>query len=296
MALGKLKDKSAIGPLMQLLADENRDVHRSAIWALGELGAVEPLIEQLGNSDVRIHYSATIALAKLGDIRALNPLIILLKDEDYFIRKDVAKALGELGNRRATEPLITHLNIEERHDVRMAIIGALAKIGDQKAIGSLETHLSQVSPTLEVEENVEIGTGGAWYTHMRTEDNPEYYVTKNALKRLYKSKNGKRIGAQSSSPVKGRIVDLDAVPTDIVPAERVVINHWTAREKYALSLKKQGEGENTGGGHEGPGDGTKPDRSFLVCRACRYGRLGRFSNHVLQKYGCRFHRVGSQEV
>jgi ankyrin repeat protein len=67
-ALGQLKDKRAIFPLIEVLKNENPEVQNTAIWALGEIGApqaIKPLVELLSSEEELVRDSAKDVLRKL---------------------------------------------------------------------------------------------------------------------------------------------------------------------------------------------------------------------------------------
>ena len=64
---------------------------------IGDLRAVDPLIEALGDDEGHVRARAAQALGKLGDARAVGPLTGLLYDENGIVRVAVANALHELG-------------------------------------------------------------------------------------------------------------------------------------------------------------------------------------------------------
>lgn len=138
-ALGRLKDKRAMEPLLAALNDPERLVRWRAAEALGRLGdgqAVDPLIALLKNGDTYARQLAARVLSILGDRRALAPLIATLDDEDVYVRCSVAEALGELGESQALDALLAVLNDGERF-VRWSGIEALGHLGDGRAVKPL---------------------------------------------------------------------------------------------------------------------------------------------------------------
>ena len=154
-ALGKLRDRRAVEPLIQAL----RGGCLAAARALGKLGdprAVEALIRELGNQDSEVRLAAAQALTWLreptwlasikgdcydfsrlgasGDPRAVEPLIKALDHYRPEVRAAAAEALGELGDPRAVEPLMRALG-NWRLDY-LAATKALAKLG-QSAVEPL---------------------------------------------------------------------------------------------------------------------------------------------------------------
>ena len=133
-ALGYLKESSALGPLLDVLNDEDDDweVRGEAALALGSFGdvrALESLLNALQDEDEVVRWDAADALGKIRDIRAVGPLIEALEDEEEIVRWEAAESLGELGDKRAIEPLITCLE-DENGDVQSMALEALALLGD----------------------------------------------------------------------------------------------------------------------------------------------------------------------
>ena len=128
--------------LIEELKSDDREVHKVAYEALGEIGesAVEPLIKALGDGNT----SAVRALGEIGDARAVEPLIGVLRDENWWVRSCAAEALGKIGDTRAVEPLIKELDGYredsgwEKLDVVASVIDALGEIGDSNAFEPLE--------------------------------------------------------------------------------------------------------------------------------------------------------------
>ena len=127
----------AVEPLIKALKDANSEIRQRAANALGFLGdirAVEPLIEVLNDTTI-IQSNAAGALGKIGDARAVEPLIEILTDEDKTVRLDAAGALGKIGE-PAVEPLIEVLR-SESSKVREIVADTLIKIGDAIAVEPL---------------------------------------------------------------------------------------------------------------------------------------------------------------
>jgi len=122
-SLEKIRDSQAVEPLIELLECHKRWKYRD--W---EERGLERREEQF------ICSKAVKCLGVIGDLRAVEPLIEALKSE--HIRAEAAEALGELGDLRAVEPLAELLE-DERSTVRCNAADALGKIGDIKAIKPL---------------------------------------------------------------------------------------------------------------------------------------------------------------
>jgi len=159
-SLGRIGDKRAVEPLIEILNDTNYMVQTEVAWALRQIRepAVKPLIKALKDevSDVRMRAAEALGkiawqpkddiekayyliakkqweeLVKLGK-PAVEPLIEALKDKDKYVRSKVAEALGNIGDRRAVEPLIEAL-IDKDEDVRRSAVVAHRYIGYGRAV------------------------------------------------------------------------------------------------------------------------------------------------------------------
>ncbi|MBR5554514.1 HEAT repeat domain-containing protein [bacterium] len=109
-AIANYRDTSAVTPLLYCLnnKDENYKVRFACADALGKIGdkyAVAPLIDVVQDEDEKSVYlreSAASALGMLGDMRAVDPLVSILEtkqgiiDKFTFLKERVIEALGKL--------------------------------------------------------------------------------------------------------------------------------------------------------------------------------------------------------
>jgi len=131
----------AIEPLIQALKEPNSRVRAGAAQALGRIGdktALEPLIEVLEAKDTDWYDVRTCAAAALDMIdpqwrktdialQAVPRLVEKLKDPAPDVRSAAAKALGMIGDKAAVEPLIKALNVND-HALCWAACDALDSI------------------------------------------------------------------------------------------------------------------------------------------------------------------------
>jgi HEAT repeat protein/beta-lactamase regulating signal transducer with metallopeptidase domain len=90
--------KTAPRPLIEALADSDREVRQAVAQALGEIGdeaAVPALKRATTDADVDVRRQAAEALSDIGGVEAIQALMALLKDPDPEIRKTAAEALGK---------------------------------------------------------------------------------------------------------------------------------------------------------------------------------------------------------
>ena len=94
-ALGELRNRLAVPPLVGALRDENRLVRKNAVEALGKIGdnaALGPLIEALNDEDCFVQAKAAAALGKIGDKRAVDPLLRFIRDVKHEHFRETARA------------------------------------------------------------------------------------------------------------------------------------------------------------------------------------------------------------
>ncbi len=124
--LGKLKDKRAVGPLINALGDEDGTVRWWAAGALGRIGnvkAVEPLIGALGDEDKRVRMYAADALGRIKNEKAVGPLIGVLWDRNSGVRVNAVWALVEIG-----EPAVKHLVEAAKEPEKRHLRGMISEI------------------------------------------------------------------------------------------------------------------------------------------------------------------------
>jgi HEAT repeat protein len=151
-ALGNLRDRRAIGPLIKALADTSSGVRRIVTAALARLdenwslsaeaqGAVEELKGELQSGDAELRYTVEKLLANLGvgpagsapalpvetpashtekrHRLALNLLLTTVRDADSALRLAAVEALARIGDRRA-EPALQAAERDALAQIRQA--------------------------------------------------------------------------------------------------------------------------------------------------------------------------------
>jgi HEAT repeat protein len=139
-ALGLMKDKNAVAPLMGRYQRTNHNALRlrnSIIVALGEIGdtkATKLLSLAAENKHERwgIRQSAIEALAQIKDPSGVSALMSILADWSELgqIREVAATALGHIGDKKAAAVLINTLR-DKGQGVRLAAAKALLAISGE---------------------------------------------------------------------------------------------------------------------------------------------------------------------
>ncbi|GCE12005.1 HEAT repeat domain-containing protein [Tengunoibacter tsumagoiensis] len=142
-ALGGIGDVQAVDLLIEELENQNVQVVQEAIKGLGLIGspqAIQPLINVFRRNwddieTITARQEAESALAAIGQ-PAFPSLLAMLTDEDDNVREGGASALAELYDPQAIDPLINALQ-DKKHLVRAHAADALAKLGNKRAIKPL---------------------------------------------------------------------------------------------------------------------------------------------------------------
>ncbi len=126
-------DPVAVKEALSQLRDVNKEKRRTAVMKLGMLGgeeAIRTLMVIVTNSteDIIVRGRAALMLGKLGDVRAVDPLIEALNDSGYQTRLHAAEALGKIGDPRAIKALLRVVETD-RDTVGAAARTALHRLG-----------------------------------------------------------------------------------------------------------------------------------------------------------------------
>ncbi len=86
--LGEIGDTRAVEPLVNSLKDENNGVQSNSMIALVRIGepSLDILISSLENEDWHVRWHAAEALGDIGNIRAIEPLVNRLTDDNSEVR------------------------------------------------------------------------------------------------------------------------------------------------------------------------------------------------------------------
>ena len=143
--LGGVGDVHAVAPLINALGDNNSTVRRFAISSLGHIRderAIDVLIPFLQDEEADMRCAAVVALGELGlgeerfsipPVRVIDALINSITDADRAVCSAAIVALGRIGNTQAISALSELAETTESEWIRRYISEALHQIEEQNA-------------------------------------------------------------------------------------------------------------------------------------------------------------------
>ena len=167
--ISNYKDNKAVLPLLYCMnnKDEHYKIRLACAEALGKIGdkyAVTPLIDLVSDEEeksVYVRESAAIALGMLGDMRAVDSLVNILEAKKTFMSKftflkeRIIEALGKINSpsERVFKVLKNSLD-DESSQIRINAIEALMNSEDERAVDLIKKALKDQDE--EVMENAVI--------------------------------------------------------------------------------------------------------------------------------------------
>jgi HEAT repeat protein len=109
---------------------------------IGDVRAVEKLVDTLKDSSGLVRSAVAGALGEIKDLRAMDALVARLNDSDTLVRKSSAEALGKMKNNRAVKTLIAALGDADA-EVCQYVMDALVRIGSPLVVDRLIDTLGQ---------------------------------------------------------------------------------------------------------------------------------------------------------
>ena len=127
--LGTIGDAGAVDALVEALGDHDPGARRRAVKALARIGkgAVNALLVTLESHDWELRRQSVGTLGVVGDIRAVQPLVAALGDQDIGVRWQALDAIERIGG-EAVEPLVSVLGMTD-HGISWWAAAALERIG-----------------------------------------------------------------------------------------------------------------------------------------------------------------------
>lgn len=143
LALGRMRDRRALDPLCELLADDGAATEDrvEAAQLLARLAAVasnDTIFEVMTNDpNPLIRAEAAVALGRQFDDRAREPLLGLVRTEDPDLRTRAAVSLGRLRDVQAVPALIDALHVSKERYERQEAVRWLGRLQDPSALEPL---------------------------------------------------------------------------------------------------------------------------------------------------------------
>jgi len=159
-------DAGVYPALAEALRDDDRDIRRSAAYAIGILdgrSVVRDLVTVLQDADPDVRGAAATAIGKVGGPEDGKALIPLLSDESTSVRNRALQAIGVLKVRGAGPALREMYDANRRKDVGLRVLACLSRIGDPAQAGLFRELVQDPDPEtrrLAVEGLGRVGDAG----------------------------------------------------------------------------------------------------------------------------------------
>jgi quinoprotein glucose dehydrogenase len=162
-ALGRIHDKNAIQPLIQLIKTNNdQDVYirHAAVLALSRIGDVDAMVALAKSPDKSLRIAAVLVLRRLSS----DKVSLFLKDQNQYIVTEAARAINDDYSIPTALPALAATLSETRFTseplLRRAINAAL-RVGGEKELNLLTTFAGRkgVDKTIRAEA---LATIGSW--------------------------------------------------------------------------------------------------------------------------------------
>ncbi len=164
IALGNIRDVRATACIIEVMKfDAEREIRTEAAHVLGVLqgaGAVAALSETLKNDMERtVRAAAAAALGMIGDAHAVDPLMNSSHEDEQSVCVAAIEALGVIGDSKAVDTLIGFMT-DVRKEVRQTSAESLGKIRNARALNVLCDALNDCEPEVSLAAAVAIGAIG----------------------------------------------------------------------------------------------------------------------------------------
>jgi HEAT repeat protein len=142
-------DPGVYSALAEALHDEDRDIRRSAAYAIGILdgrAVVRELVPTLQDLDPEVRGAAATSIGKVGTAEDGKALVGLLADESASVRNRALQAIGVLKVREASPALREMYDANRRKDLGLRVLACLSRIGDPAQAGLFQELVQDPDP------------------------------------------------------------------------------------------------------------------------------------------------------
>lgn len=151
-ALGRIKDKSAVQSLLDLIKanhDEDLYIRHAAVLALTRIGEIEPIVALANNPDRSLRIAAVLVLRRLSN----EKVSLFLNDKDEYIVTEAARAINDDLSIPAALPALAATLNETRFTSEPLLrrsINAALRVGTEKQLNDVIAFAQRVNVTPEL--------------------------------------------------------------------------------------------------------------------------------------------------
>jgi quinoprotein glucose dehydrogenase len=162
-ALGRIKEKQAVAPLLDMVkANKDEDVYlrHAAVLALSRIGEVEPIAALTNNPDKSLRIAAVLVLRRLNS----DKVSLFLQDKDEYIATEAARAINDDLSIEPALPALAAVLTEKRFTseplLRRAINASL-RVGGEEQLNNLIAFTKRKDVDKELRAEA-LATLGSW--------------------------------------------------------------------------------------------------------------------------------------
>ncbi len=162
-ALGRIKEKSAVAPLLEMIKTNNdADVYlrHAAVLALSRIGEAEPIIALANNSNKSLRTAAVLVLRRMKH----EKVSIFLQDKDEYIATEAARAINDDLSIPAALPALASVLNEARFTSEPLLrraINAAVRVGTDQQLDNLIAFAKRKNVDTEVRAEA-LAALGTW--------------------------------------------------------------------------------------------------------------------------------------
>ncbi len=152
------------GRLVELVQDQNPDIRRTAVEALGKIGQpvhASTLTRMLNDPDPHVREASATAVGRLQDSPVDQVrLVEALTDSSEAVRSAVARTLGDIGDPQTLGPYLVHFLREGNLPARRAAVQALIELDAPLAYAALRKAVHDIDAEVRQGAVAALGEAG----------------------------------------------------------------------------------------------------------------------------------------